>query len=98
MTRSEGSGEQRSTTGWSFARCRRAAAELRSAPFCDEVVAALRPRELTVLRSRAPLPMLLWVAARDRLLVDQGDGGYALLQRPMASRPNRSGRYWLRLM
>jgi hypothetical protein len=84
---------------WSFARARQAAAEVRAAPLGSQAVATMRPRGgVGLVRSRAPLSVLLFVAARDGLVTEQDNGGYAVLQRPAASPPIRSGGYQLRLL
>jgi hypothetical protein len=59
----------------------------------------MRPRSVVgLVRARAPLSLLLFVAARDGLVVAQDNGGYAVLQRPATSPPIRSGGYGLRLL
>jgi len=84
---------------WSFARARRAAADVRAAPLGSEAVATLRPRSVHgVVRARAPLSLLLYIAARDGLVIEQDNGGYAVLQRPAGDPPIRSGGYVLRLL
>ena len=84
---------------WSFARARQAAADVRAAPLGSQAVATMRPRGgVGLVRSRAPLSVLLFVAARDGLVTEQDNGGYAVLQRPAASPPIRSGGYQLRLL
>jgi nucleoside phosphorylase len=84
---------------WSFARARRAAAEIRAAPLGDQAVATLRPPGVSGLaRARAPLALLLYVAVRDGQVVEQDGGGFAVVRRPTASRPARSGGRWLRLL
>lgn len=83
---------------WSPARARQAAALVRVAPLGLDVIATLRPRSIFGLsRDRAPLPLLLFVAARDGLVVEQDNGGFAVLQRP-AGRPAQPGGYGLRLL
>jgi hypothetical protein len=84
---------------WSFAQARQAAADVRAAPLGSRAVATMRPRGVVgLVRSRAPLFVLLFVAARDGLVTEQDNGGYAVLQRPSASPPVRSGGYQLRLL
>ena len=84
---------------WSFARARQAAAQVRAAPLGLQAVATMRPRSVVgVVRARAPLSLLLFVAAQDRLVTEQDNGGYAVLQRPAADPPIRSGGYKLRLL
>ena len=84
---------------WSFAQAQQAAADVRAAPLGSRAVATMRPRgAVGLVRSRAPLSVLLFVAARDGLVTEQDNGGYAVLQRPSASPPVRSGGYQLRLL
>ena len=84
---------------WSFARARRAAADVRAAPLGSEAVATLRPRSVhSLVRTRAPLALLLYIAARDGLVIEQDNGGFAVLQRPAGDPPIRSGGYGLRLL
>jgi nucleoside phosphorylase len=83
---------------WSFAQSRQAAAQVRSAQLGSRAIATIRPRSvLGVVRSRAPLAMLLFVAAQDGLVAEH-DRGFAVLRRPAASTPVRSGGHWLRLL
>jgi len=84
---------------WSWRQARDAAGRLRAAPLGSTAAATVRPRGVVgLVRSRAPLPILLFVAAQDGLVVDQNDGGFAVLQRPAAARPVRAGGYGLRLL
>ena len=71
---------------------------MRAAPLGRQAAATLRPRATGLARSRAPLPLLLYVAARDGLVVSQDGGGFAVLRRPGVHRPVRSGGYGLRLL
>ena len=58
----------------------------------------MRPRStLGLVRDRAPLPLALWIAARDGLVAELGTGGYAVLQRPVGE-PARGGGYALRTL
>lgn len=51
------------------------------------MIDTLRPRGISgVLRSRAPLPVILYLAARDGRLVRQDTGGLALLEPPYDAR------------
>jgi len=56
---------------------------------------------LGLVRARGPLPILLWTAAREGRLVRQWDGGFALLEPPLADRGWRPPRgitpVWLRV-
>jgi hypothetical protein len=83
---------------WSLTEARRAAAAVRAAPLGRQAVATVRPRVAGLARSRAPLPLLLYVAARDGLVVTQDGGGFAVLRRPEVHRAVRSGGYGLRLL
>jgi nucleoside phosphorylase len=84
---------------WSFERARRAAAAVRADPLGSEAVATLRPRSVNgLVRERAPLSLLLYIADRDGLVTKQDDGGFAVLQRPAGDRPIRSGGYAQRLL
>jgi len=81
---------------WTVAQARYAAAQLRTAPLGAEAAAAMRPRStLGLVRDRAPMPLALWIAARDGLVAELDNGGYAVLQRP-AGQPARGGGYVLR--
>jgi nucleoside phosphorylase len=83
---------------WTVARARHAARQVRTAPLGAEAAAAVRPRStLGLARDRAPLPLLLWIAARDGLVAQLDNGGYAVLQRP-ADKPARGGGYTLRAL
>jgi nucleoside phosphorylase len=84
---------------WSFPAALRAAAQVRAAELGPQAVATIRPRAVVgLIRSRAPLPLLLYVAARDGLVVAQDGGGFAVLQPPLIDGPNRSGGYRLRFL
>jgi nucleoside phosphorylase len=89
-----------SSMSWSFAQARKAADDVHSAPLGDRAQATLRPRSvLGIVRTRAPLPLLLYVAAHDGLVVEQDKGGFALIQWPWLRRPpNRTGGYRLRFL
>lgn len=83
---------------WTVARARHAARQVRTAPLGAEAAAVVRPRStLGLARDRAPLPLLLWIAARDGLVAQLDNGGYAVLQRP-ADKPARGGGYTLRAL
>jgi nucleoside phosphorylase len=84
---------------WSVVRARQAAAQASAAPLGAEATATLRPRGvLGLARDRAPLPVLLWIAARDGLVAEQDNGGYAVLQRPFSDRAPNGGGYVLRAL
>jgi nucleoside phosphorylase len=84
---------------WSFAQARQAAAQVRAAPLARQALATIRPRGVVgLVRSHAPLALLLFVAARDGLVTEQDGGGFAVLRRPAISPPVRSGGRWLRLL
>jgi nucleoside phosphorylase len=84
---------------WSFTRARWAARQVRRAPWGRRACATVRPRALAgVVRARAPLAVLLWIASRDGLVVEQDNGGFALLQPPAGKRPVLAGSYRMRLL
>lgn len=84
---------------WSFTQARRAAADLLAAPLGSRAIATARPRSvLGIVRSRAPTPMLLYVAARDGLVVEDDNGGWAVLRRPTAEPQAATGGYLLRTL
>jgi nucleoside phosphorylase len=84
---------------WLVSRARQAAAQACAAPLGAEAAATLRPRSvLGLVRDRAPLPILLWIAAQDGLVVEQDNGGYAVLQRPVMDRRSTGGGYLLRAL
>lgn len=67
----------------SYAECREAARSIRRAEFGRDTVNTVRPRGVTGLfRSRAPLPILLYVASREGRLVWRSADSLALLQPP----------------
>ena len=66
-----------------WADCRATAQSVREAEHGREAVDLIRPRgPLGVLRGRGPLPLLLYVAARDGRLIWRGPDSVALLQPP----------------
>jgi len=84
---------------WSLPAAARAAAQVRAAELGPQAVATIRPRAVVgLIRCRAPLPLLLYVAARDGLVVAQDGGGFAVLQPPLVEGPGRSGGYGLRFL
>src|SRR5689334_7965708 len=93
-------------TDVSWARCRDLAAQVRDAKRGRAVTALIRPRTLNgLLRSRLPLPLLLWHAAREKRLVE-ADGAFVVLDLPGDARADltrtgpgprwveRLDRYW----
>jgi nucleoside phosphorylase len=77
---------------WSLAQARSAAGRVRAAECGRQAIDTFRPRDvLGVVRARAPLPLALYVAARDGLVVEQDDGGFAVLRPPLVDGPDRSG-------
>lgn len=63
--------------------CLRAAKAVSSSPNSKRVMATARPRSVGgVVRDRAPLALVLYVAALDRRLIWQGTDGFALLEPP----------------
>ncbi|MBO4210180.1 5'-methylthioadenosine/S-adenosylhomocysteine nucleosidase family protein [Micromonospora echinofusca] len=76
-----------------FGDCRRAAARLRRAEHGRQAAAAARPRSVNgVLRTRAPLAVMLYLAAREERLVWRGPDSFALLEPPVGWPPPRRGR------
>ena len=83
---------------WSLARARRAASEVRAAPLGRKAGLAIRPRgQFGFLRSRPPLTLLLCIASQDGLIVEH-QGGFAVLRRPEADTPAKTGGMRLRIM
>ncbi len=84
---------------WSFAQARQAAVRVRAASLGPDAITTIRPPSVYGLaRDRAPLPLLLWIAARDGLVIEQDNGGFAVLQRPARDRAVNPGGYGLRLL
>jgi nucleoside phosphorylase len=82
---------------WTLRRARLAAGRLRREPLAAQVLAAARPRSvLGLVRCRAPLAMQLFLASRDGLLAELGDG-FAVLRRPATAPPITGGGWPLRL-
>jgi len=76
----------------SFADCRAAARRVRAAQHGREAVSVVRPRSaLGLVRARAPLSIVLWVAAAEGRLVRLGPDSFALLERPMSAAGPRAG-------
>ncbi len=73
----------------SWRECRAAARSIRRAEYGVEAMATARPRGVIgFFRGRGPLPIMLYVAAREGRLVWRGPDSLALLQRP-ADQPVR---------
>ncbi|MEV0165866.1 phosphorylase family protein [Nonomuraea fuscirosea] len=86
-------------TPLSFRAARETAAALRRTECYRAMIDTLRPRGVSgLLRSRAPLPAILYLAARDGRLVRQDAGGLALLEPPYDARDlGRPGGFLRRL-
>ncbi|TDC48816.1 hypothetical protein E1258_27690 [Micromonospora sp. KC207] len=66
-----------------WAQCRAAADAVRAAEHAREAVAVVRPRgPFGLIRSRGPVPLLLYVAAREGRLVWRDPESFAMLQPP----------------
>lgn len=87
-----------------LAQCRQAARSVRGAEFGREAISAVRPAGITgIFRARAPLFIMLYLAARDGHLVWRGPHSFALLQPAADEAPGPTGatdplrtldRYW----
>ena len=83
----------------SYAQCRAAARAVRRAELGREARRVVRPPSvLGVIRDRAPLPIVLYVAARQQRLVWRNGSSFALLERPPALRRARPGPLGVRLL
>jgi hypothetical protein len=84
----------------SFQVAREAATAVRRAERCRDVADVVRPRGIFgVLRSRAPVAIILYVAARDGRLVWRSPEAFAVLESPHGSRlTGRPGMSLLRLL
>jgi nucleoside phosphorylase len=84
----------------SFADCRAAARRVRAAQHGHEALAVVRPRSvLGLVRARAPLSIVLRVAAAEGRFVRPGPDSFALLERPMsAAGPRARGGLTVRLL
>ncbi len=72
---------------WSWEAARSAARAVRAAELGRAAMATVRPRsQAGWVRSRAPLRLLLYVAAQEGLLVGQPERGFALLEPPLTGR------------
>jgi nucleoside phosphorylase len=84
---------------WTFSEVRAAARSVRRAELGRRATDTIRSRAVFGLVSgRAPLSILLYVATRDRLVVTDGRGGFAVLQPPLVDRPSRRGGFGLRTL
>ena len=93
----------RSTSSWPrWSECREAARAVRRSPlpFRREAVGTARPRGVAgILRSHAPLSLLLLLASREGRLVWRSAGCFAVLERPLAENvPAVAGARALRLL
>ena len=80
--------------GWEPAirDCREAAGVVRAAEFGSETIRFLRPRTLGLFRTRAPISVQLYRAAREGRLVWHGPRSFAMLSRPADRAPAGRGR------
>jgi len=84
-------------TGWSLRQAWTAAGRVRLEPLAYQVLATARPRSvLGLVRSRAPLTLQLFLASRDGLLAELGNG-FAMLRRPAIGPHVPAGGWMLRL-
>jgi nucleoside phosphorylase len=83
----------------SLAQCRAAVREVRGAPHGARALDQVRPRgSFGITRSRPPVALVLYLAAREGRLVWQGPDAFALLERPLARAGPRSGHLTLSLL
>jgi hypothetical protein len=84
----------------SFAQCRTAARAVRRSEYGRQAIDTVRPRSiLGLVRSRAPLPILLYLAAVEGRLVWQGERSFAVLEMPRyAASRRRDGGLLVRLL
>ncbi|MDQ7904212.1 hypothetical protein RB614_06705 [Phytohabitans sp. ZYX-F-186] len=79
--------------------CREAARSVRASPYWRQVRGVVRPREVSIHRSRPPLALLLYAAARDGRLVWRSADEFAVLEPPIARMRDwagsDAGRTWL---
>src|SRR5438046_611094 len=74
-------------SGPRLAACRRAAAAARRADHGAQAYRVARPRgQFGMFRDRGPLPVLLYVAAREGRLVWQDENSFAVLEPPLPAR------------
>ncbi len=84
----------------SWTQCRRAARAVKASPHHRQVIDVVRPRGVTgVLRSRAPLPFILLLAAYEDRLIWRSIDGFAILETP-TGQPADAARSpgWLRML
>jgi nucleoside phosphorylase len=77
-------------SGISISDALRAAKAVRGAELGDRAYRILRPRPRGLVRTRAPLFVLLWSAAQEGRLIWQDADGFALLEPPRSERAWRS--------
>jgi len=83
----------------SFREARTLARLVRRAELGREAVATVRPRRVVgLVRSRAPLPVVLYVADREGRLVRRGQEELALLEPPLVPSWRPAAGPWLRLL
>jgi nucleoside phosphorylase len=79
--------------------CREAARSVRASPYWRQVRDVVRPREVSIHRSRPPLALMLYAAARDGRLVWRAADEFAVLEPPIARMRDwargDAGRTWL---
>lgn len=74
-------------TAPSFRACRQAARAVRAAQESRQAIATVRPRGVAFIRSRAPLALLIRLAALEGRLVWQSADAFAVLEQPAGSAP-----------
>lgn len=83
----------------SYRACRQAARAVRAAPESRQAIATVRPRGVAFVRSRAPLALLIRLAAREGRLVWQSVEAFAVLESPTgAAAPKPAGTGTLRFL
>lgn len=80
-----------SATVPSFRACRQAARAVRSAQEGRQAIATIRPRGVAVVRSRAPLALLIRLAALEGRLVWHFPDAFAVLEAPAGDDPSKLG-------
>jgi nucleoside phosphorylase len=79
--------------GITFAEARAAARAVRAAPRARSALTTVRPRGFfAFVRTRGPLALMLYVAAREGRLVWAGPTAFALLEPPIGTRPPQGSR------
>jgi len=82
-----------------YGHSRALAREVRHSPNWPTVRGTLRPRGVAgLIRSRAPVWIQLYLAARDGRLISDGSGGYALLAPPLGGAPPPADSSGLRVL